>query len=101
MSMLNVLGNTNRLQIVKELTTEPRYVSELADRTDLNGKSTAHHLSVLEDAGLVESYWTGQRKYFRLTQRIELTASPQPDRTFVLSTSDVASQTQSDDYRDR
>jgi predicted transcriptional regulator len=88
MSMLEVLGSKPRLRMIKELTAEPRYVSELAERVDLDGKSTTHHLSVLEEAGLVESYWTGQRKYYRLTARIELTASPSPERTFVLSTSE-------------
>jgi predicted transcriptional regulator len=90
MSLLDVLGSKPRLRMIRELTEEPRYVSELADRVDLDGKSTVHHLSVLEEAGLVESYWTGQRKYFRLTQRIDLTASPSPERTFVLSTSECA-----------
>jgi len=86
--MLDVLGSKPRLRIIRELTDEPRYVSELAELVDLDGKTTVHHLSVLEEADLVESYWTGQRKYFRLTCRIELTASPSPERTFVLSTSD-------------
>lgn len=92
MSMLDVLGSTPRLRIVRELTDEPRYVSELADLVDLDGKTTVHHLSVLEEAGVVESYWVGKRKYFRLTCRIELTASPSPERTFVLSTSEPSRQ---------
>lgn len=87
--MLEALGSTSRLRLVKEMTAGPRYVSELAERTGLDGSATAHHLAVLEDADLVEPYWTGQRKYYRLTRRIELTASPDPERTFVLSTTDV------------
>lgn len=90
--MLDVLGSKPRLRIIRELTDEPRYVSELADLVDLDGKTTVHHLSVLEEADLVESYWTGQRKYFRLTCRIELTASPSPERKFVLSTSDLTAE---------
>jgi predicted transcriptional regulator len=50
---------------------------------------------VLEDAELVESYWESQRKYYRLTRRIELTASPPPDRTFILSTGEVDESEQS------
>jgi predicted transcriptional regulator len=99
MSLFDVLGSKPRLQIVQELTVQPRYVSELAERVGMDGKSAAHHLAVLEDAGLVESYWRSQRKYYRLVRRIELTASPPPERTFVLSTGeprdDDASETSS------
>jgi predicted transcriptional regulator len=89
MSLFDVLGSKPRLQIIQELTAEPRYVSELADRVGMDGKSAAHHLSVLEEADLVESYWESQRKYYRLTRRVELTASPPPERTFVLSAGEV------------
>jgi predicted transcriptional regulator len=89
MSLFDVLGSKPRLQIVQELTAEPRYVSELAELVGMDGKSAAHHLSVLEEAGLVESYWQSQRKYYRLVRRIELTASPPPDRTFILSTGEA------------
>jgi predicted transcriptional regulator len=49
----------------------------------MDGKSAVHHLSALEDAGLVESYETSRRKYYRLVQVVELRASPEA-RTFVL-----------------
>jgi len=90
--MLDALGSPSRLRLVKELAAEPRYVSELAELTGLDGSATAHHLEVLAEAGLVESYWTGRRKYFRLVQRVELAADPD-DRTFVLSTSDAGAET--------
>lgn len=89
MSLFDVLGSKPRLQIIQELTAEPRYVSELADLVGMDGKSASHHLAVLEEAGLVESYWQSQRKYYRLVRRVELTASPPPERTFVLSTADA------------
>jgi predicted transcriptional regulator len=95
MSLFDVLGSKPRLQIIQELTAEPRYVSELAELVGMDGKSAAHHLSVLEEAGLVESYWESQRKYYRLTRRVELSASPPPDRTFVLSTGEVDGSDQS------
>jgi predicted transcriptional regulator len=85
MSLFDVLGSKPRLQILQELTAQPRYVSELADRVGMDGKTAAHHLSVLEEAELVESYWRSQRKYYRLVRRVELAASPPPERTFVLS----------------
>jgi predicted transcriptional regulator len=83
MSLFDVLGNKARLKIIRELSSEPRYVSELTERVGMDGKSAVHHLSVLEETGLVESYSRGRRKYYRLVKTIELRATP-TDRTFVL-----------------
>jgi predicted transcriptional regulator len=83
MSLFDVLGSKARLKIIRELAAEPRYVSELAERVGMDGKSAVHHLSTLEDAGLVESYSTSRRKYYRLVKAVELRATPE-DRTFVL-----------------
>jgi predicted transcriptional regulator len=83
MSLFDVLGSKPRLEIIRELAAEPRYVSELTERVGMDGKSAAHHLSTLEDAGLVESYETSRRKYYRLVKSVELRATPE-DRTFVL-----------------
>jgi len=89
MSLFDVLGSKARLKIIRELSTEPRYVSELADRVGMDGKTAVHHLSTLEDAGIVESYRTSRRKYYRLTKRIELRASPGPDPMFLLHAEEV------------
>lgn len=89
MSLFDVLGSKSRLKIIQELSDEPRYVSELAERVGLDGKSTVHHLSVLEEAGIVEHYQTSRRKYYRLTQTIELKVSPPPEGTFVLHNTDA------------
>ena len=83
MSLFDVLGSKARLKIIRELASEPRYVTELAERVGMDGKSAVHHLSALEDAGLVESYETSRRKYYRLVKSVELRATPE-DRTFVL-----------------
>lgn len=88
MSLFDVLGSKPRLKIIQELSSKPRYVSELAERVGMDGKSAAHHLSVLEDAGLVESYNTSRRKYYRLVKAVELRATP-ADRTFVLHATDA------------
>lgn len=89
MSLFDVLGSKARLKIIRELSSEPRYVSELAERVGMDGKTAVHHLSTLEDADIVESYRTSRRKYYRLTKRIELRASPGPDPMFLLHTDDV------------
>lgn len=88
MSLFDVLGSKSRLKILQELSDQPRYVSELADRVDLDGKSTAHHLQVLDDADLVESYETSRRKYYRLTHAVELKVTPPPEGMFALHTSE-------------
>lgn len=84
MSLFDVLGSKARLKILRELSTEPRYVSELAERVGMDGKTAVHHLGTLEEAGLVESHRTSNRKYYRLRKVVELRAVPPPDRTFVL-----------------
>ncbi|WP_254538199.1 ArsR/SmtB family transcription factor [Halomarina litorea] len=84
MSLFDVLGSKARLRILQELSSEPRYVSELAERVGMDGKTAVHHLSVLEEADVVTSYWVSRRKYYRLAKTVELRAAPPPDRTFVL-----------------
>lgn len=85
-SLFDVLGSKPRLRIIQELSAEPRYVTELAERVGMDGKSAAHHLDVLEDADIVESYRTSRRKYYRLRRSVRLSASPPPDRSFCLYT---------------
>lgn len=90
MSLFDVLGSKPRLKIIRELASKPRYVTELAERVGMDGKSAVHHLSALEDAGLIESYTTSRRKYYRLVKTVELRASPE-DRTFILHAHEVES----------
>lgn len=91
MSLFDVLGSKARLKILRELSTEPRYVSELAESVGMDGTTAVHHLGVLEDADLVESYRSSNRKYYRLRKTVELRAVPPPDRTFVLHARDARS----------
>lgn len=84
MSLFKVLGSSQRLEIVRELTNGPMYVSELTEAVGMDGKTAAHHLEVLEDADLLEHYHRGNRKYFRLIKRVRFEASPPPERSFVL-----------------
>ncbi|WP_254547164.1 ArsR/SmtB family transcription factor [Halomarina pelagica] len=89
MSLFDVLGSKARLRILQEISSRPRYVSELAEQVGMDGKTAVHHLSVLEEADLVESYRVGRRKYYRLVKVVELRAIPRPDRTFVLHAQDA------------
>ncbi|SEO90757.1 Helix-turn-helix domain-containing protein [Halogranum amylolyticum] len=89
MSLFDVLGSKPRLRIIQELSSEPRYVTELAETVGMDGKSAVHHLDVLEESGIVESYRTSRRKYYRLRRTVELRASPPPERSFCLHTGDT------------
>lgn len=101
MSLIDVLGSTPRLKILWELTREPKYVSELVEDVGMDGKTAVHHLDVLEDAGLIESYRRGNRKYYRLIKTVELRAAPAPERTFILHAHDVADANADDAENDR
>jgi DNA-binding transcriptional ArsR family regulator len=63
----------------------------------MNGKTAIHHLDVLEEAELVESYRRGNRKYYRLRKTIELRAAPPPEHTFVLQANDYSETDESSD----
>ncbi|GAB7017190.1 winged helix-turn-helix domain-containing protein [Halostagnicola sp. A-GB9-2] len=94
MSLIDVLGNGTRLEILRELSREPMYVSELAEATGMDGKTAVHHLSTLEEAELVEWYMRGNRKYYVLRQSLELRIAPPPERTFVLQTEEIETETE-------
>ncbi|ELZ15308.1 ArsR family transcriptional regulator [Haloterrigena salina JCM 13891] len=96
MSLIEVLGNGTRLEILRELSRGPKYVSELAEAVGMDGTSAVHHLSTLEDAGLVEWYMRGNRKYYRLTSSLELRIAPPPERTFVLQADEIDASDPSD-----
>lgn len=86
MSLFKVFGSSQRLEILRELTTGPMYVSELTEAVGMDGRTAAHHLSVLEDADLLEHYYQGNRKYYRLIRSVRFEVSPPPERSFVLQT---------------
>jgi DNA-binding transcriptional ArsR family regulator len=53
----------------------------------MDGRNAKYHLDVLEDAGVVVSYFVGRRKYYRLVSEIRLEVSPPPEGKFILYTS--------------
>lgn len=84
MSLFDVLGSKARLQILRALSDEPMYVSELVEEVGMDGKTAVHHLSTLEEAELIEPYHRGNRKYYRLVKAVTFRAAPPPERTFIL-----------------
>jgi DNA-binding transcriptional ArsR family regulator len=88
MSLLDVVGSTGRLKILRELSQEPKYVSQLTDAVGMDGKTATHHLDTLEEAGLIDFHWKGNRKYYRLVSTVELHVAPPPERAFILQADD-------------
>ncbi|MFC4450749.1 ArsR/SmtB family transcription factor [Halorussus aquaticus] len=86
MSLIDLLGSKARIEILRELSREPQYVSQLAESVGMDGKTAVHHLSKMEAAGLVAHYERGNRKYYYLAKTVELRVAPPPERTFVLQT---------------
>ncbi|WP_222914555.1 winged helix-turn-helix domain-containing protein [Natrinema sp. SYSU A 869] len=96
MTLLEVFGSSQRLKILRELTHRPMYVSELTEAVGMDGKTASHHLSVLEDAELLEHYHQGNRKYYRLVRSVQFEASPPPERSFVLQANERSPENPSD-----
>ena len=65
------LGDPGRLAIVDELEVSDRSPKELGQRLGLTSNLLAHHLDVLERAGLITRFTSAgdaRRKYVRLTR---------------------------------
>lgn len=83
MDALDVLGSKPRLELLRLLSRRDMYVSELMEEVGMDGKTATHHLDVLTEAGLIESYTDGRRRYFTLVSKVQLEVSPSPNRRFV------------------
>jgi predicted transcriptional regulator len=87
--LLAVLGSQARLSILRALSSGDRYVSQLMDEVGMDGKTASHHLDRLTEAGLVESYEEGRRRYYRLVAEVRLEVRPSPNRRFVAQARDA------------
>ena len=68
--IVKALAHTARLMIVDELTEHgPRCVCELTDLVGSDLSTVSRHLSVLRNAGIVESQKRGTTVYYRLRVR--------------------------------
>lgn len=83
MDSLDVLGSKPRLELLRLLSRRDMYVSELMDEVGMDGKTATHHLDVLTEAGLIESYEDGRRRYYTLVREVRVEISPSPNRRFV------------------
>ena len=74
-TVLSLLSHGDRLRVLCNLSTEGELtVGQLLERVELSGPALSQHLSVLRDAGVVETRRQSQTIYYRLSdpQLIEL-----------------------------
>lgn len=83
MDALDVLGSKPRLELLRRLSHRDMYVSELMEAVGMDGKTATHHLDVLSEAGVIDSYEDGRRRYYTLVRDVTLEVSPSPNRRFV------------------
>ncbi len=105
---LEALSDVVRLSIVDELAAADRAPVELRRRFGLESNLLAHHLDVLEDAGLVtrsRSSGDGRRRYVHLLRRaldglLPAPALPVTDALFVCTHNSARSQLAAAVWRD-
>ena len=83
MDALAVLGSKARLKLLRALSRRDMYVSELMETVGMDGKTATHHLEVLTEAGVIESYQDGRRRYYTLVRDVRVEISGSPSRRFV------------------
>ncbi len=65
-NMLKALSNPLRLEIVEIIARKPSTVNEIVSRTGSIQPKVSAHISVLADAGLVDSTQLGREKVYRI-----------------------------------
>ena len=76
--LLDILGNENRRKILKLLSHRPYYISEIVDQLNVGPKAILGHLDMLKRAGLIECSNAQRRKYFHITDNVQLEVSVSP-----------------------
>jgi len=77
--LLDILGNENRRNILKLLSLRPFYVTEISERLHVAPKAVINHLSMLEQAGIIQFFVDERRrKYFHIANNVmmEILISP-------------------------
>ena len=73
--ILRIVGNETRRKILTLLSEEPRYISEIAKKLEVTQPAILKHLSILEKAGLIKSFWRNShvgaaRKYYQICKSV-------------------------------
>lgn len=67
---LRVLANPTRLRIAYLLSKRDYCVCELVYKLEKKQNLISHHLAVMKQSGIVDSYKRSKWKYYRLTQNM-------------------------------
>ena len=67
-SAFQALASTTRRRILAYLSKSPLTAGEIADRFEISKPAISKHLSVLENAGLVESTKVGLHVHYKLNK---------------------------------
>jgi ArsR family transcriptional regulator len=83
-TILDILGNRTRRDIIKLVSQEPRYISELRRETGVEKMALSRHLDRMMEAEILkveeESGKRGRpRKYYDITGRLKIKVSISPD----------------------
>ena len=85
--VLQIVGNETRRRILTLLSEEPHYISQIAKKLDVTQPAILKHLSLLQKAGLIESFWRknplgAARKYHKICESvgIEIAINPKDFR---------------------
>jgi len=85
--VLQIVGNETRRRVLTLLSEEPHYISQIAKKLDVTQPAILKHLSLLEKAGLIESFWRknplgAARKYYKICDSvgIEIAINPKDFR---------------------
>lgn len=81
--ILQIIGNENRRKILTLLSEEPHYISEIAKKLDVTQPAILKHLSLLQKAGLIESFWRknplgAARKYYKICDSVGIEIAINP-----------------------
>jgi predicted transcriptional regulator len=82
-TILQIVGNETRRKILTILSKEPRYISEISKLLEVTQPAILKHLSILEKAGLIKSFWKknplgAARKYYRICDSVGVEVAINP-----------------------
>jgi predicted transcriptional regulator len=88
-TILKIVGNETRRRILSLLSEEPHYISEIAKKLQVTQPAILKHLSILENANLIENFWKDSpvgaaRKYYRICDSVGLEIAINP-KTFKVN----------------
>lgn len=70
-TLLKVLADDTRLDVVRQLMTGPRHVGELNASIPIDQSLLSHHLKILRTAGIVKAERDGKAVLYRLAPAVE------------------------------